>query len=60
MYEDTDFIPGRQSLYELEEIVPQYDEEIVTQIVWRRPNEISERPIYFADNKKCPTCVQGT
>jgi len=60
MYEDTDFIPGRQSLYELEEMVPSYDEDVVTQIFWKRPHEIAERPEYFIDFSRSPTCLQGT
>ena len=60
MYEDTDFIPSRQSLYEIEEIVPEYDEDVVNQIVWRRPHEIADHVEYFIDYNRSPTCVQGT
>lgn len=59
-YDDMDFIPGRQSLYDVEDIIPQYDEEIVDHIVWKRPNEFCENPEYFTESLYCPSGVQGS
>lgn len=60
MYEDNDFIPSRQSLYEIEEMVPPYDEDVVSQIVWRRPHEFIEGAEYFTESYASPSAVQGT
>mmetsp|Transcript_31078 Transcript_31078/g.31618 ORF Transcript_31078/g.31618 Transcript_31078/m.31618 type:complete len:912 (+) Transcript_31078:48-2783(+) len=60
LYEDMDFIPGRQSLYDMEDFVPLYDEEIVNNITWKRPNEFCERVEYFTESLQCPAGVQGT
>lgn len=47
-FEDTDFLPVRQSLYNVETNVPSYDENIFTQIVWIRPNSMYPNPEYFS------------
>jgi len=47
LYEDLDFLPVRQSLYEIEDIAPSYDEELCHQISWLRPLDISKTPEYF-------------
>ena len=60
LYEDMDFIPSRQSLYDIEDIVPPYDEETADHIVWRRPADFSENPEYFTESLYCPSGVQGT
>jgi len=60
LYEDLDFIPGRQSLYDMEDFVPLYDEEIVGNIVWKRPTELYEKVDYFTVSLQCPSGVQGT
>eukprot|EP01041_Mallomonas_annulata_P009253 gene9253-19209_t len=60
LYEDMDFIPGRQSLYDVEDIIPPYDEELVNHIVWRRPQDYCENPDYFTDSLQCPQGVQGS
>jgi hypothetical protein len=33
MYEDLDFIPARQSLYNSEKVIPTYDDEIFQHIM---------------------------
>jgi hypothetical protein len=59
-YEDGDFLPVRQSLYNVETIVPAYDEEIFTQIVWIRPNSMHHTPVYFDSGAlpEVPYCVR--
>lgn len=32
LYEDLDFIPARQSLYNSEKMIPEYDDEVFQQI----------------------------
>lgn len=60
LYEDTDFIPNRQSLYETDGVVEDYDLDVSNLIVWRRPNEIVNFPVYFSDSYGYPLVVQGT
>jgi hypothetical protein len=59
-FEDTDFIPNRQSLYETEGVVEDYDLDVANLIVWRRPNEIVKFPVYFSDSFGNPSVIQGT
>lgn len=58
-FEDADFMPIRQSLYEIESIAPQYDEEMVPFIAWCRPADMCEAPEYFSD-AECVRAVQGS
>ena len=37
LYEDLDFIPARQSLYNSEKMIPEYDDEVFQQIRYRLP-----------------------
>lgn len=60
LYEDTDFIPNRQSLYETEGVVEDYDLDVANLIIWRRPNEIVNFPVYFSDSYGNPSVIQGT
>ncbi len=60
IYEDMDFIPGRQSLYEDEDNIPTYDEDVVNQITWKRPKEFCENPDYFTESLNCPRGRKGT
>jgi hypothetical protein len=61
LYEDTDFLGVKQSLYHDDTAPPVYDED-VPYIVWCRPNQIYKNPCYFSDSVPdypyC--CVQGT
>ena len=59
VYEDVDFLPIRQSLYEIEDIPPAYDEEIVQNISWHRPHELSVLPQYFSDEFTHPAVTVG-
>lgn len=47
IYDDNDFLPIRQSLYNVENIVPMYDDEISPNIIWCRPQLIDDDPVYF-------------
>lgn len=60
LYEDTDFIPNRQSLYETDGIIEDYDLEVANLIVWRRPTDIVNFPVYFGDSFGNPSVIQGT
>mmetsp|Transcript_15027 Transcript_15027/g.15768 ORF Transcript_15027/g.15768 Transcript_15027/m.15768 type:complete len:951 (+) Transcript_15027:19-2871(+) len=60
LYEDTDFIPNRQSLYETEGVIEDYDVDVANFIVWRRPTEIVNFPVYFSDSFGNPSVIQGT
>jgi hypothetical protein len=59
-YEDLDFLPVRQSLYEEEDQPPLYDEFIAPQMVWCRPQEIDPTCQYFADDYVSPRVSAGT
>ena len=61
LYEDSDFMPVKQSLYMHEELVPDYDSSL-PYIVWCRPNQIYKEPVYFsAAGPDYPYCVvKGT
>ena len=59
-YEDSDFIPNQQSLYETEGFVPFYDNEVAKNIVWRRPKDIAAAPEYFTESYDSPLVIQGT
>ena len=59
-YEDVDFLPIRQSLYEIEDIPPSYDEEASNNITWQRPHELAMQPKYFSDEFQYPTVKMGT
>ena len=60
MFEDTDFIPNRQSLYDNEGFIPYYDTDVTNFIVWKRPHEFCSFPCYFHDSFDVPSVVQGT
>jgi len=59
-YEDLDFLPVRQSLYEMEDEPPAYDEFIGPQMVWCRPQDIDPTCQYFADDFESPRVSAGT
>ena len=59
LYEDYDFIPNSQSLYEVNGFVPAYDEQQNAHLMWRRPQEISNNPEYMSESAKYPIAVQG-
>jgi hypothetical protein len=61
-YDDTDFVPIRQSLYTVATAIPEYDDDVFHQIVWRRPAAITAGAEYFAPNEAYNTvcCEQGT
>jgi len=60
-YEDSDFMPVKQSLYINEDNSPEYDDS-VPYLVWCRPQQIYKNPVYFSDaGPDYPYCVvQGT
>ena len=60
IFEDSDFLPIRQSLYEIEDIPGSYDEEISHTITWHRPQEFSRNPQYFSEDFTHPTVVMGS
>jgi len=60
LYEDLDFLPVRQSLYEIEDIAPNYDEIICHTIAWLRPHDISKTPEYFFNGFEEPRVVMGS
>jgi hypothetical protein len=60
LYEDTDFLPSRYSLYERSGIVPAYDSLASSSIIWRRPHDIHPHPEYFSDTYGYPLLVQGS
>lgn len=60
LFEDTDFIPNRQSLYENEGFIPFYDVDYASKIVWRRPHDIASYPCYFSESFGNPYVFQGT
>lgn len=60
LFEDTDFIPNRQSLYENEGFIPFYDVDHASMIVWRRPHDIVSYPCYFSESFGNPYVIQGT
>ena len=56
-YEDSDFMPVKQSLYMHEDNLPEYDEN-VPYLVWCRPSQIYKDPVYFSDaNPDYPYCL---
>ena len=59
-YEDLDFLPVRQSLYEVEDEPPVYDEFVGPQIVWCRPQEIDIGCAYFDDDFVAPRVSAGS
>lgn len=60
MFEDTDFIPNRQSLYDNEGFIPYYDTDVTNFIVWKRPHEFCSYPCYFHESFDVPSVIQGT
>ena len=60
LFEDTDFIPNRQSLYDNEGFIPYYDTDVTNFIVWKRPHEFCNFPCYFHDSFDVPSVIQGT
>ena len=60
MFEDTDFIPNRQSLYDNEGFIPYYDTDVTNFIVWKRPHEFCSHPCYFHESFVVPSVTQGT
>lgn len=60
LFEDTDFIPNRQSLYDNEGFIPYYDTEVTNFITWKRPHEFCNFPCYFHETFDVPSIVQGT
>jgi hypothetical protein len=60
LFEDTDFIPNRQSLYENEGFIPFYDVDYASMIIWRRPHDIASYPCYFSESFGNPYVIQGT
>ena len=59
-YEDADFVPSRSSLYENIEVIPYYDEKISSQVIWKRPGEMSVHAEYFSGDERFPLTMQGT
>lgn len=60
LYEDSDFIPSRHSLYEKNGLIAEYDNVVSSSITWMRPNDIHPHPDYFFDTYGYPMVVQGT
>ncbi|KAJ1442886.1 hypothetical protein B484DRAFT_441901 [Ochromonadaceae sp. CCMP2298] len=60
LYEDIDFLPLRQSLYNVENVVPEYDDETAPSIEWCRPSKIFPTPAYFDSHNKTLAVRQGT
>jgi hypothetical protein len=60
LFEDTDFIPNRQSLYDNEGFIPYYDTDVTNFIVWKRPHDICNFPCYFHETFDIPNIIQGT
>ena len=58
LYEDLDFLPVRQSLYEIEDICPSYDTDVQFKISWYRPHDIHPQAEYFCEDFKAPRIVQ--
>jgi hypothetical protein len=56
-YEDADFLPIKQSLYDHEDLLPSYDEE--SMISWHRPNELTKMPGYFSADFTYPRVNVG-
>jgi len=59
-YDDLDFLPVKQSLYEEEEALGEYDSEISSSMLWCRPAEVDPYAQYFSENFYLPKVVQGT
>eukprot|EP01035_Chromulina_nebulosa_P020461 gene20461-26549_t len=57
-YDDSDFLPIRQSLYNIENVIPMYDDEISASITWCRPQGISDYPVYFNTTNRIAV-IQG-
>lgn len=53
MYEDLDFLPIRQSLYNVQTIIPDYDLENSQYSLWCRPKALSSSPDYFTGTPIC-------
>lgn len=60
LYEDMDFLPSRQSLYNNETVIPEYDDELFDRIEWCRPQQIFPEPVYFNSESKFLAVNQGT
>eukprot|EP01031_Cornospumella_fuschlensis_P030520 gene30520-36883_t len=60
LYEDLDFLPTRQSLYNSEKMIPEYDDENFQRIQWARPKDISEEACYFDPYSKQLGVEQGS
>eukprot|EP00981_Chlorochromonas_danica_P009924 scaffold2913_cov181-Ochromonas_danica.AAC.18 len=60
LYEDLDFLPTRQSLYNSEKLIPEYDDEIFQRVVWCRPKDISESSAYFDPYSHMLSVQQGS
>ena len=51
-YDDLDFLPVKQSLYEEEEALGEYDSEISSSMLWCRPAEVDPYAQYFSEGNK--------
>jgi hypothetical protein len=60
LYEDLDFLPIRQSLYEIEDIAPSYDEDVCAVMKWCRPEELTKSPVYFSPSFTNAQVTMGT
>eukprot|EP01038_Epipyxis_sp_PR26KG_P006934 gene6934-9488_t len=60
LFEDIDFLPSRQSLYNNETVIPEYDDEIFQRIEWCRPHAIFDKPSYFNPTYKQLSVHQGS
>ena len=49
LYEDNDFMPIRQSLYNVKTVIPEYDLEYIHKHTWCRPYTLSDKPCFFSD-----------
>lgn len=57
MHEDTDFLPIRQSLYNVTTVVPEWDLDNLREQVWVRPHSLCSAPAYFSGNNI--SAIQG-
>lgn len=61
LFDDTDFLPIRQSLYTNVSDIPEYDGDTFHRVVWCRPVSLTELPEYFVSNNYQQIgCIQGT
>lgn len=50
LYEDSDFMPIRQSLYNVKTVIPDYDLDYAQSIIWCRPYALTDKACYFSEN----------